>query len=90
MRLGTVADWSRESWEASRLFAYGGVMEDPCGPAPAKRPVISEEMTRRFVPIVRRQIARGGLRLARLLDEALANRPSPIKGRDFTINRAGR
>jgi hypothetical protein len=71
MRDGTIADWSRESWEAGRLFAYGGVMEEPCGAALKKRPVITEEMTRRFIPVVRRQIARGGLRLARLLDEAL-------------------
>jgi hypothetical protein len=32
--------------------------------------VITEEITRRLVPVIRRQIARGGLRLARLLDEA--------------------
>jgi nuclease S1 len=72
MRLGTVADWSRESWEASRDFAYGSVLGDPCGPVPEERPVITEEMTRRLIPIVRRQVAKGGLRLARMLDEALA------------------
>ena len=37
---------------------------------PAERPVITEAITRRLIPIVRRQVARGGLRLARLLDEA--------------------
>jgi hypothetical protein len=72
MREGTIADWARESWEASRQFAYGTIMADPCGPAPAERPVISEEITQRLVPVVRRQVARGGVRLARLLDEALA------------------
>lgn len=71
MRLGNVADWSREGWEVSREFAYGMVLADPCAPPPGERPVISEEMTRRLIPIVRRQAARGGLRLARLLDEAL-------------------
>lgn len=70
MRLGNVADWSRESWEASREYAYGTIMADPCGPAPAERPVITEEMTRRLIPVVRRQVARGGIRLGRLLDEA--------------------
>jgi hypothetical protein len=70
MRGGTVTDWARESWEASREFAYGTVMADPCGPVPAERPVIGEETTRRLVPIVRRQIARGGLRLARMIEEA--------------------
>jgi hypothetical protein len=71
MGAGSVADWSRESWAVSRDFAYGGVMDDPCGPTPAVRPVIDEATTRRLIPIARRQIARGGLRLARLLDEAL-------------------
>jgi hypothetical protein len=71
MKLGTLTDWSREGWEASRDYAYGSVLADPCGPEPATRPVIGEETTQRLIPIVRKQIARGGLRLARLLDEAL-------------------
>jgi hypothetical protein len=71
MRLGNVENWSRESWEASREFAYGTSMADPCGATPELRPVIDEATTRRLIPIARRQIARGGLRLARLLDEAL-------------------
>ena len=71
MKLGTVTDWSREGWQASRDYAYGTVMTDPCGPKPEARPVIDEATTQRLIPIVRRQIARGGLRLARLLDEAL-------------------
>jgi hypothetical protein len=72
MRQGSVTDWARESWQASRDFAYGAILADPCGPLPAERPVVTEEMTRRLVPIVRRQVTRGGLRLARLLDEAFA------------------
>jgi len=72
MRQGNVTDWAREGWEASRAFAYGTITPDPCGPSIAQRPVITEEITRRLIPIVRRQVARGGLRLARLLDEALA------------------
>jgi hypothetical protein len=72
MRQGNVTDWAREGWETSREFAYGTIMADPCAAAPAQRPVITEEITRRLIPVVRRQVARGGLRLARLLDEALA------------------
>jgi hypothetical protein len=72
MRGGTVEDWSREGWEASRDLAYGTVMSDPCGPVPETRPVIDEALVQRLIPVVRRQIARGGLRLARLLDDALA------------------
>jgi hypothetical protein len=68
---GNVTDWSRENWEAAREFAYGAVMDDPCGPTPTARPTIDEATTRRLVPVVRRQVARGGVRLARMLDEAL-------------------
>jgi nuclease S1 len=71
MRGGTVQDWSRESWAAAREFGYGAVMEDPCGPLPETRPVMDEATTRNLIPILRRQVARGGIRLARLLDEAL-------------------
>ncbi|HEX8525514.1 S1/P1 nuclease [Allosphingosinicella sp.] len=70
-REGTVTHWARQAWEASRDFAYGAVMADPCGAVPAERPVIGEEIVRRLIPIVRRQVARGGLRLAQMLDEAL-------------------
>lgn len=72
MVAGTVTDWARESWDASRTFAYGTVLVDPCGPKPDARPVIDEATTRRLIPVIRTQIARGGLRLGRLLDEALA------------------
>ena len=72
MREGTIASWSRESWQVAHDFAYATVYPDPCGPPPAARPVITEAITRQLIPVVRRQIARGGLRLARLLDEAFA------------------
>lgn len=72
MRAGSVEDWSREGWEAAREFGYGALMADPCGPLPASRPRMDEAITQRLIPIVRRQIVRGGERLARLLDEALA------------------
>jgi hypothetical protein len=71
MRAGDVAAWSREGWEVSREFAYGTVLADPCAAPPAERPVITEAITRRLIPIVRRQAARGGIRLARILDAAL-------------------
>jgi len=69
---GTVTDWARESWEVSRELGYGSALPDPCGAAPASRPTIDEETIQRLIPAVRRQIARGGLRLARLLNEALS------------------
>jgi hypothetical protein len=70
MRQGNVTDWARESWQVAHDYAYGTAFPDPCGPVPTVRPVITEAITRRLVPVVRQQVARGGLRLARLLDEA--------------------
>lgn len=74
MAQGTITDWSREGWAASREFAYGSLFEDPCADRPrdAPRPVLTEAVVQRLIPVVRRQVARGGLRLARLLDEAFA------------------
>ncbi len=69
---GTVEDWSRESWATAREFGYGLLMADPCGPLPTGRPSLDSAAIERLIPIVRRQVARGGLRLARLLDEALS------------------
>jgi nuclease S1 len=77
MRGGTVEDWSRESWSAAREFGYGLLMADPCGPLPTTRPRLDAAAIERLIPIVRRQVARGGLRLARLLDEALGTVTDP-------------
>jgi hypothetical protein len=71
MRAGTIADWTRESWEVGREHTYGAVTGDPCALPRSEPMAISEDATRRLIPIVRRQAIRGGLRLARLLDEAL-------------------
>jgi hypothetical protein len=75
MRAGSVTDWAQESWAAAREFAYGSLLSDPCAAVPAERPVVTEEITRRLIPIVRRQVVRGGLRLGRMLDEAFGPRP---------------
>jgi hypothetical protein len=74
MEQGTITDWSRESWEVSKSAAYGSLFEDPCAdrPANAPVPVMTEAIVQRLIPVVRQQVARGGLRLARLLDEAFA------------------
>jgi hypothetical protein len=73
MRQGNAQDWSRESWAVAREFGYGALMADPCGPLPTARPRMDEATIQRLIPILRRQVARGGLRLARLLDEALGS-----------------
>lgn len=68
---GSVEDWSREGWERSRDFAYATLIGDPCGPKPEGRPTLGEEQVRRLIPMLRRQVLAGGLRLAKLLDDAL-------------------
>ncbi len=82
MRQGTIEEWAQQSWEISRDVAYRSLFGDPC-PAPTppaaegERPVITEELVRSYVPVVRAQISRGGLRLAELLDQALTGTLPP-------------
>jgi hypothetical protein len=68
---GSVTDWSRESWEAARTQAYASLLGDPCGPKPETRPTLGEAEVQKLIPALRREVAAGGLRLARLLDDAL-------------------
>ena len=68
---GTVADWSRENWEAARTQAYASLIGDPCGDKPTARPTLSEAQVEKLIPMLRHDVAAGGLRLARLLDDAL-------------------
>ncbi len=73
VQAGTVEDWSREGWQVSHDFAYATALDGaPCGEKPTGRVKIEEADVRALVPTVRQQITRGGLRLARLLDEAFA------------------
>jgi len=70
MERGGVEDWSRESWQVAHDSAYALALGDPCGP---KGPIAAYDAAKieALVPVVRAQIVRGGVRLARLLDEAL-------------------
>jgi hypothetical protein len=67
---GTVEDWSRDSWKVAHDVVYTSAYGDPCGPQPA-RARLSEEAIDALVEPAREQVVKGGLRLARLLDEAL-------------------
>lgn len=67
---GSVEDWSRETWQVSRDAAYGMHAADPCVDRDA-RLTLDRAMIEAAIPVVRGQIVRAGLRLARLLDEAL-------------------
>jgi hypothetical protein len=81
MRQGTVAEWAEESWALSRDVAYRSLFGDPCPsaspPVPEERAMITEELVRSYVPVIRTQIVRGGLRLAELLDQALTGTLPP-------------
>jgi hypothetical protein len=68
---GTVEDWSREMWEKSGSEAYRSLVGDPCAAGPADRPTLDEAEVRALIPLVRENVLNGGIRLARLLDDAL-------------------
>ncbi|WP_240913930.1 S1/P1 nuclease [Sphingomonas sp. HDW15A] len=74
---GTVEDWSREQWESARKFAYASLVGDPCGAKPEARPTLDEPDVRALIPELRRGVVAGGLRLARLLDDALLHGKAP-------------
>ncbi|MGP7795846.1 S1/P1 nuclease [Sphingomonas sp. CLY1604] len=68
---GTVTDWSRESWQVAHDVVYASALKgDPCAPSPAKV-TLDEATIDRIVPVARLEVERGGLRLAKLLDQAL-------------------
>ena len=69
---GTTEDWSRESWQLSRSVAYARALDgDPCGPVPPERLALDEADAEVWVPVAREQVVKAGLRLARMLEEAL-------------------
>lgn len=76
LREGTVEAWAQEGWEVSRRYAYGSMLPDPCADQLPEPPVLGQMQIAELIPVVRQQIARGGLRLARLLDEAFAPQPA--------------
>ncbi|MGI8931314.1 MAG: S1/P1 nuclease, partial [Sphingomicrobium sp.] len=79
---GSVEDWSREMWAKSRTQAYGTLFAAPCGERPAERPTLTEAQVQALIPAVRENVIAGGLRLARLLDDALGpERKAPEKKR---------
>ena len=68
---GSVEDWSREMWGKARKLAYDTLFGDPCGERPVTRPTLTEVQVQTLIPAVRENVTAGGIRLARLLDDAL-------------------
>jgi len=72
---GSVEDWSRESWSVSKDFAYATAMGgDPCAKGPDRAKLDDATVTKLVAP-ARDQVMKGGVRLARLLDQALGPQP---------------
>jgi len=86
MAQGTLKDWSLESWELARTKVYGSLIPDPCTKPAPEKVVMNQAKIEELIPLLREQVAKGGVRLARLLDEALdgnhpevAHPPRPAK-----------
>jgi S1/P1 Nuclease len=72
MAAGSTRDWSMENWAVSRDIAYRRAVDgDPCGPKPQMPVTIDEADVAASRAALRLQVERGGLRLARLLEDAL-------------------
>jgi hypothetical protein len=67
---GTVAGWSRESWLVAHTAYDAATGGRACAPYPV-RGMLDVPAIARLVPVARAQVAKGGIRLARLLDRAL-------------------
>ena len=75
---GTVEDWSRENWSVAHDTVYATALGgDPCGPVGTERAILDDRKIESLIAPLRRQVERGGLRLARLLDEALDKSRNP-------------
>jgi len=69
---GNARSWSEENWAISRDIAYRRAMDgDPCGAKPTAAIVIDEADVAASRAALRQQVERGGIRLARLLEQAL-------------------
>ena len=70
---GTVADWGHESWELAHTVYIRAFGRDPCDGKPAPKSVVwSDASIEASIPDAQKRITQAGLRLADLLDAALA------------------
>jgi hypothetical protein len=69
IQAGSVDDWSRDSWQVARE-AYAAAYGEPCGEKD-RVGTLDQATIAQLVEPARQQMVKGGLRLARLLDEAL-------------------
>ena len=76
VQAGSVEDWSRDSWQVAKDVTYASAMADPCGPAQG-RSKLDDATIAKLVEPAREQVMKGGLRLAKMLDEAFGPAPAP-------------
>ncbi|OYU15502.1 MAG: hypothetical protein CFE37_05085 [Alphaproteobacteria bacterium PA4] len=71
---GNITDWARESWEASRTIVYPNLTAttDRCPDAAPRCALVDETYVAAARATVRLQVERAGVRLAVLLNQALA------------------
>lgn len=76
---GGPADWGRESWALARDFVYGNALGRTLAPGEEspETAVLSQEAIAAAVPIAELRIVQAGLRIAALLDSAMAPGPLP-------------
>ncbi len=70
---GNTADWGKESWALARTVYIRAFGHDPCDGTPSPKSVVwSNEVIEQSIPDVQLRISQAGLRLAKMLDGALA------------------
>ncbi len=75
---GTVMDWAQQSWQLAHDTVYPSATHAPaCPPTAPADAGLDDAAIGRLIPVVRTQVLRGGLRLARMLDDAFAGRVPP-------------
>ena len=75
MAQGSATDWAKESWQLSHDIVYPTATHSPaCPPTSPADAGLDEAAIRQLVPVVRDQVLKGGVRLARMLDDAFAGR----------------
>lgn len=80
---GTPADWGRESWEIAKTVIYPLALgRDPCVKDKSRPEHVdwSNADIDMVLPVVRRRIEQAGLRMARVLDEALDPQGTRVAG----------
>lgn len=71
---GTQYDWGRESWGLARTMIYADALGgDPCRQGAPRYARFDKASLDRAAPVARLRIVQGGLRLTRMLDEALGH-----------------